>query len=85
LDQIQAFEWESDGGGIHWKKLESQAQELSDMGISAQWIPRERSLYMAFHRLIVTLPSTHESLWSGTYDSSPIKIFDLHYPGIRGI
>ena len=38
--QIQGFEWYSDGGGVHWKKLTSLIPELSHMGITALWIPR---------------------------------------------
>jgi len=36
---FQAFEWYCEGGGVHWKKLESRVPELNDLGISAFWIP----------------------------------------------
>jgi hypothetical protein len=27
------------GGGVHWKKFESEAERLSSMGITAAWLP----------------------------------------------
>jgi len=38
--QIQGFEWYTEGGGVHWKKLTSLIPSLSEMGITAIWIPR---------------------------------------------
>jgi len=36
---LQAFEWYSEGGGVHWKKLIAKLPELAEMGITALWIP----------------------------------------------
>ncbi|TDL24317.1 putative alpha-amylase [Rickenella mellea] len=36
---IQAFEWYSEGEGVHWRKLAKLAPELASIGITAQWIP----------------------------------------------
>ncbi|KAJ3899733.1 alpha-amylase [Lentinula edodes] len=36
---IQAFEWYSEGGGVHWNKLAKIAPELADMGFTAMWFP----------------------------------------------
>ncbi|CAE6461697.1 unnamed protein product [Rhizoctonia solani] len=36
---FQAFEWYAPGGGIHWNHLKEKVPSLSDMGITAFWIP----------------------------------------------
>lgn len=36
---LQAFEWYVEGGGKHWKKLEEEVPRLSDIGITAMWLP----------------------------------------------
>lgn len=36
---LQAFEWYSSGGGSHWSTLSSKVASLSEMGITAMWIP----------------------------------------------
>jgi len=36
---LQAFEWGTEGGGRHWNKLRDLAPTLSQMGITALWIP----------------------------------------------
>ncbi|CAE6419588.1 unnamed protein product, partial [Rhizoctonia solani] len=36
---LQAFEWYSPGGGVHWNMLKDRVQELSSMGITAMWLP----------------------------------------------
>ncbi|ELU42665.1 alpha-amylase [Rhizoctonia solani AG-1 IA] len=36
---VQAFEWYSPGGGVHWNTLKDRVQELSDMGVTAMWLP----------------------------------------------
>ncbi|KAG9014454.1 hypothetical protein FRB93_013579 [Tulasnella sp. JGI-2019a] len=36
---LQAFEWYIDGNGVLWKKLKDQVPRLSDMGITAMWLP----------------------------------------------
>jgi hypothetical protein len=38
--QLQGFEWFTEGGGLHWKKLTSAMPTLAQMGITAIWIPR---------------------------------------------
>jgi hypothetical protein len=38
---MQYFEWECEGGGVHWKKYESETDRLASMGITACWLPRE--------------------------------------------
>jgi alpha-amylase len=37
---MQFFEWYAEGGGVHWKKYENEAERLAGMGITACWIPR---------------------------------------------
>ncbi|KAG8934554.1 hypothetical protein FRC02_009766 [Tulasnella sp. 418] len=36
---LQAFEWYVEGGGKHWKKLTAEIPRLSQMGITAMWLP----------------------------------------------
>jgi alpha-amylase len=36
---MQAFEWYIPGGGTFWKELESKVPHLSDIGITAMWLP----------------------------------------------
>jgi alpha-amylase len=36
---MQAFEWYVPGGGVFWKDLESKVPHLSDIGITAMWLP----------------------------------------------
>ncbi|KAK7047862.1 hypothetical protein VNI00_006190 [Paramarasmius palmivorus] len=36
---LQAFEWYSEGKGVHWKKLAKKVPELASIGITAMWIP----------------------------------------------
>ncbi|KAJ7598458.1 alpha-amylase [Mycena floridula] len=36
---IQAFEWYTEGNGVHWKKIEQVAPELADFGLTAMWLP----------------------------------------------
>lgn len=36
---IQAFEWYSEGNGVHWKKIADVSPELGEMGITAMWLP----------------------------------------------
>lgn len=36
---LQGFEWYTPGGGQHWRWLADNADRLSDMGITAIWIP----------------------------------------------
>ena len=40
LYRFKGFEWYTDGGGVHWKKLTSLIPSLAEMGITALWIPR---------------------------------------------
>ena len=39
--QLQAFEWYSEGNGVHWKKLKDLVPKLAEIGITAVWIPRK--------------------------------------------
>jgi alpha-amylase len=39
--QLQAFEWYSEGKGVHWNKLKDIVPKLAGMGITAMWIPRK--------------------------------------------
>ncbi|EUC63189.1 glycoside hydrolase family 13 protein [Rhizoctonia solani AG-3 Rhs1AP] len=36
---LQAFEWYSPGGGVHWNKLKGLVPGLASMGVTAFWIP----------------------------------------------
>ena len=36
---IQFFEWNLPDDGKHWKKLKTDAKHLSEIGVSAVWIP----------------------------------------------
>lgn len=36
---MQGFEWYTPGGGVHWNNLKERVPELSDMGITALWLP----------------------------------------------
>ncbi|KAG8696242.1 hypothetical protein FRC11_000887, partial [Ceratobasidium sp. 423] len=36
---LQAFEWYSPAGGVHWNKLKGQVPSLSSMGVTAFWLP----------------------------------------------
>ncbi|CAE6402173.1 unnamed protein product [Rhizoctonia solani] len=36
---LQAFEWYIPGGGVHWNMLKDRVQELSNMGVTAMWLP----------------------------------------------
>ncbi|KAJ1304692.1 hypothetical protein OPQ81_005831 [Rhizoctonia solani] len=36
---LQAFEWYSPGGGVHWNMLKDRVRELSSMGVTAMWLP----------------------------------------------
>lgn len=42
---MQFFEWYVEGKGAHWKKYEERVDSLSDMGITACWLPRTSRLY----------------------------------------
>ena len=33
--------WYAEGGGVHWKKYETESKKLGDMGITACWLPRK--------------------------------------------
>jgi hypothetical protein len=35
-----SYRWYAEGGGVHWKKYETESKRLGDMGITACWIPR---------------------------------------------
>lgn len=35
---LQAFEWETPGGGKHWKWFEDKSAELGDMGITVRFV-----------------------------------------------
>ncbi|KAF8917380.1 putative alpha-amylase [Mucidula mucida] len=36
---LQAFEWYSEGNGVHWNKLAKKTDELASFGITAMWLP----------------------------------------------
>lgn len=36
---MQYFEWYTPNDGQHWKRLQNDAEHLSDIGITAVWIP----------------------------------------------
>lgn len=36
---LQAFEWYVEGGGKHWNQLAKEVPRLSEMGITAMWLP----------------------------------------------
>lgn len=36
---MQFFHWYSPGGGVHWNRVSNKAEELSDAGITALWLP----------------------------------------------
>jgi len=36
---LQAYEWNTPGGGNHWKWLRDNAERFADMGITACWLP----------------------------------------------
>ncbi len=40
-EQLQAFEWYSEGNGVHWNKLAKKTDELASFGITAMWLPRK--------------------------------------------
>ncbi|KAG8864525.1 hypothetical protein FRB96_005028 [Tulasnella sp. 330] len=61
---LQAFEWYVDGKGVHWKKLEQQVPRLSEIGITAMWLPPP------------TKASGTDSVGYDTYDLYDLGEFD---------
>ncbi len=62
--QIQAFEWYSEGNGVHWKKIADVSPELGEMGITAMWLPRMLSkTSLPFHTDIAA--SSYKGGWPG--------------------
>lgn len=55
----QAFEWNSEGGGKHWKWFHDHVEELSKMGITAAWLPRKPELYFLLLRKEIMLSFEH--------------------------
>ncbi|EJU02147.1 alpha-amylase [Dacryopinax primogenitus] len=61
---MQAFEWYCEGGGVHWKKLQSLLPDLAAMGITAMWLPPP------------TKASNPESVGYDVYDLYDLGEFD---------
>jgi alpha-amylase len=78
--QIQAFEWYVEGGGAHWKRIEKLVPELSSIGVTAMWLPREhlpQSFARSCNRISApTKAAGQDSVGYDIYDVYDLGEFD---------